>query len=95
MNLHIYLQTRTTQTAFAKALGVSQGLVTQWVAGKTRITEKRAVQIEKFTGREVTRQELRPKDWHLIWPELATQPPQSGQIAPSFLEPNQETPKCV
>lgn len=28
--------------------------------------------IEHFTGMAVTRKEMFPKDWHLIWPELAT-----------------------
>ena len=28
------------------------------------------VVIERESGKIVTRQELRPKDWHLIWPEL-------------------------
>lgn len=29
------------------------------------------VAIEQSTAGAVTRQELRPDDWHLIWPELA------------------------
>ena len=28
------------------------------------------VAIERATSGEVTRQDLRPNDWHLIWPEL-------------------------
>lgn len=30
-----------------------------------------AVDIEKYTGGQVTRPELRPTDWRRIWPELA------------------------
>jgi transcriptional regulator with XRE-family HTH domain len=59
MNLTDYLQT-TTQAEFAKRLGVTQGLVTHWVNGRTRITAERAVQIEQVTDGQVTRHELRP-----------------------------------
>lgn len=61
MNLKTYLRkTRTTQQAFADALGVSQGLVSQWIKGVTRITGEQAVEIEDKTGGQVTREELRP-----------------------------------
>lgn len=59
MNLKTYLET-TTQTALADALGVSQGLVHQWVHGITRITAERCKQIERVTVGQVTRHELRP-----------------------------------
>lgn len=29
--------------------------------------------IERATNGAVTRRDLRPDDWHLIWPELATE----------------------
>ena len=29
-----------------------------------------AVALEKATGGQVSRRDLRPDDWHLIWPEL-------------------------
>lgn len=32
--------------------------------------------IERATGGAVTRRDLRPDDWHLIWPELAATPAQ-------------------
>ena len=32
------------------------------------------VAIEQDTGRAVMRWDLRPDDWHLIWPELIGQP---------------------
>lgn len=50
--------------------------------------EKLAVRIERESGHVVTRFDLRPGDWHEIWPELAnrqstdasddTQPPTGG-----------------
>lgn len=30
-----------------------------------------AIAIEKFTNGDVGRCDMRPDDWHLIWPELA------------------------
>lgn len=60
MDLKTYLQ-KTTQTDLAHRLGVTQGLVHQWVTGKTRITAERAIEIEKATDGQVTRQELRPE----------------------------------
>jgi DNA-binding transcriptional regulator YdaS (Cro superfamily) len=59
MTLNEYLQTHS-QTELARALGVSQGLVGHWVHGRKRITAERAVQIERATGGQVTRAELRP-----------------------------------
>lgn len=60
MNLSDYLQT-TTQAAFAKQLGVSQGLVSQWIRGRTAITAKRAIEIEDATNGAVSRFELLPE----------------------------------
>lgn len=48
------------QTATAALLGVSQGLVWQWVNGKTRITAERAKQIEEATQGAVNRRDVRP-----------------------------------
>lgn len=59
MDLKTYCKERT-QTALAKSLSVSKGLVSQWVGGKTSITATRAKQIEEATGGLVTRHELRP-----------------------------------
>lgn len=65
MNLSEYMAT-TTQTEFADSLGVSQGLVSQWLSGETRITPEKAMAIEIATNGLVKKQELRPD----IWPEL-------------------------
>lgn len=69
MNLQNYLAS-TTQSAFAEMVGVSQGMIHQWAAGIRPVSAEQCVVIERVTGGEVTRQELRPTDWHLIWPEL-------------------------
>ncbi len=59
MDLKSYLNT-TTQTEFAQRLGVTQGLIYQWINGRTRITAERCIEIEYATHGIVTRQELRP-----------------------------------
>lgn len=45
-------------------------VVYAWGSGKRPIPERRCVQIEALTSRQVMRWDLRPHDWHLIWPEL-------------------------
>jgi len=59
MNLDAYTKIHG-QTGAARLLGVSQGLVWQWLHGETKITAERAIDIETKTAGEITRQELRP-----------------------------------
>lgn len=61
--------TRGRVGALAAALGVSGSLVTQWCAGKP-VSAERCSEIERLTERAVMRWDLRPHDWHLVWPEL-------------------------
>lgn len=56
--------------ALAKELQVSPSVVTEWAKRSTPVSIKRCVQLEKYTKGAVTRKELRPNDWHEIWPEL-------------------------
>jgi len=49
-----------SQEQFGKLVGVSQGLVWQWISGKTTVTAERALQIERATAGQVTRHDLRP-----------------------------------
>lgn len=61
MQLSAYLESRQiTQKAFAEQLGVTQGLVWQWITGRTRIKAERARQIERATDGAVQAHELRP-----------------------------------
>lgn len=61
MDIKAYLEKhQLSQEQFAKQIGVSQGLVWQWIEGRTRITAERAVEIEKKTEGEITRHALRP-----------------------------------
>lgn len=68
-----------TQAALAKAIDVSPAIVQQWRVGARPVPVKHCLAIERATHGAVTRRDLRPDDWHLIWPELA----RAGQSAQS------------
>lgn len=57
--------------ATARAIGVSAQAVSQWADGGRPVPIERCVEIERLTSGAVTRKDLRPDDWHRIWPELA------------------------
>ena len=69
MDLHQYVEAHS-QTELAKLLNVSPSFVNQWRCGLRPIPLQKCVEIEQLTNKAVTRKELRPTDWHLIWPEL-------------------------
>lgn len=49
-----------SQAEFARRVGVSEGLVWQWINGRTAITAEKAVAIERATEGELSREALRP-----------------------------------
>ena len=52
------------QTALAKLMGVTQGLIHQLTTGRSNLTPERAVQIETVLGGKVTCEELLPQfEW--------------------------------
>jgi DNA-binding transcriptional regulator YdaS (Cro superfamily) len=51
---------RMTQTAVATLLGVSKVQVCRWESGSRAITAEQAGAIERATGGQITREELRP-----------------------------------
>lgn len=57
------LAPENTQTALARRLGVSPGLVSQWVTGRTSVTAERAIEIERATDGAVRKEDLRPDIW--------------------------------
>lgn len=61
-----------SQQKFADALGVSVGFVSHMATGRRPVPIAYCAQIEKITGGQVTRRDLRPNDFAEIWPELAT-----------------------
>lgn len=63
-----------SQTALAAVLGVSKGAVSQWKDEDRRVPATHCVAIERATAGAVTRRDLRPDDFHLIWPDLDSAP---------------------
>ena len=71
MNLRTYVDAERGRAAdLAKALGLNPVMVSQWAAGIKEVALVRCAEIERATGGAVRRWDLRPDDWHLIWPEL-------------------------
>lgn len=62
------------QAALAVAVGVKQQHVWNWLNRNGAVPADRCAAIEQATGRAVMRWDLRPDDWHRIWPELIGQP---------------------
>ncbi len=86
MHLRSYFEAERGRIArLAEAQAVSASLVTQWARGKT-VPAERCAAIERLTGRQVMRWDLRPDDWHQIWPELVglTDPPAPAVNAEAF-----------
>lgn len=69
MEIKHALDNAAIRAVICTALGVSQQAITNW---KSRgvVPVEHCAAIEFATGRVVRRWDLRPDDWHLIWPEL-------------------------
>lgn len=89
MNLRTFLDglPRGGITEFAGKAGISPIYLSQLAAGQDeRVpSPELCVVLESITDRTVTRRDLRPKDWHRIWPELIT-----ADGAPAIPEPEQK-----
>ena len=55
-----------------KQTGVSLSYLQLIAYGHKRPSARVANCLEQLTGGRITRKELRPEDWEVIWPELAT-----------------------
>lgn len=73
MDIRTYLERLGVGSAkkLAVEIGISPVLISQWRTGCRPIPVERCAAIEQATNGAVTRRDLRPDDWHLIWPELA------------------------
>ncbi len=74
MQLKDYLlaEGRGAGSSLRRALEVPASLISDWANENRPIPIERCAAIEQATNGAVTRQDLRPDDWHKIWPELAT-----------------------
>lgn len=61
-----------SQATLARLLSVSRGAVNQWKDAGRMVPLEHCATIERLASGRTTRRQLRPTDWHLIWPELVT-----------------------
>lgn len=52
--------------------GTTRGYLKQIAYGNKQASAEIAAAVERETNGMSTRKELRPSDWHLVWPELAS-----------------------
>lgn len=72
MNLSDYFSKngRGSAQALSRRIGAHAPDVSMWARKERPVPVARCIEIERATDGQVTRQELRPDDWHKIWPEL-------------------------
>lgn len=70
MQLYDYLKQKHGRASqVARATGFTSSFLSQ-IARGTRCPAERCADLERACGQEVRRWDLRPNDWHRIWPEL-------------------------
>lgn len=76
MKLRLFLAALTVdgRDAFARRCGSTRGHLQNIMYGLRVCAAELAVAIELETSGAVRRWDLRPNDWHRIWPELIGQP---------------------
>ena len=67
---YIYVK-RGNATRLAAFLEITLTYLSQMASGKRAISTERAVLIESFTKKVVSREEMFPDSWQDKWPELA------------------------
>jgi len=71
MELKEYIELERGNAAkLAREIGVHAPDVFGWASGSRPVPHKYGAAIEKATDGKVTRKELYPNDWQVIWPEL-------------------------
>lgn len=75
------IQLAGSQSALGRRLGRPQALIHKWLHSKKPVGADHCAAIERVTAGAVTRRDLRPDDWHLIWPELTPTPKEGAAHA--------------
>ncbi len=71
LQAYIAAQPRGALRKLARAIGAHEPDVSRWSKGLRPIPFHHAAAIEKATDGWVTRQEMFPDVWHVVWPEIA------------------------
>lgn len=56
--------------ALAEKVGMAEQYIYQCLTGRKAMKPAEAVRVERAAGNAIRRWDLRPDDWHLVWPEL-------------------------
>lgn len=84
MHLSTYLgEERGRAARLAAATQESPAFLSQIASGRRPCPASLAVDIERESEKEVRRWDLRPDDWHRIWPELIGAPGAPAVPAPA------------
>lgn len=80
MTLLNYLNklSRNEQHELAQRCGTTVGYLRKAVSVRQQLGAELCTQLELASSGQVTRRDLRPDDWHRIWPELAGQSEQKA-----------------
>lgn len=78
MDLRTYLNQRNRASELAREIGAHMPDVSDWKLGNRKVPLEYCYPIERATNGAVTRKDLRPNDWHEIWPELAEKEKEDG-----------------
>lgn len=62
--------TPSERADLAERCGVGQQYLYQCITGRRAMRPEEAVRVERESGKRLRRWDLRPSDWHRIWPEL-------------------------
>ncbi|MCM2569732.1 helix-turn-helix domain-containing protein [Achromobacter xylosoxidans] len=82
MKLATYLrEQRGRLSDLARSIGAHAPDVSAWSSGTRPVPARHCAAIERATCGSVTRQDLRPDDYWLIWPDLPA-PPAAHQESP-------------
>jgi len=88
MQLSTYLcGARGRSVGLASAIDMSPAYLSQIANGTRPAQAAVCVAIERATCGEVTRRDLRPCDWHLIWPELVAAGAPSTRLHRRLMRP--------
>lgn len=68
---YLKMQGRGSPKNLSRLIKVHAPDISNWSSGSRPVPAHFCAAIETATQGLVTRQDLRPDDWHLIWPELA------------------------
>ena len=80
-----FAEERGRAAKVARLLSVPPAWLSQMAAGDRPVPPPLVPQIERLSGGTVRRWDLRPTDWHRIWPELI-----GAEGAPDLAEPTIE-----